>query len=59
MRDGVRLRTDVFRPAGSDPRPTLVQRYPYRPHDGIWSMIGKVIAPLTKRGSAAPRVFDA
>ncbi|ADP84546.1 CocE/NonD family hydrolase [Pseudofrankia inefficax] len=29
MRDGVRLRTDVFRPAGPGPFPTLVTRYPY------------------------------
>jgi putative CocE/NonD family hydrolase len=29
MRDGVRLRTDIFRPAGPGPFPTLVSRYPY------------------------------
>lgn len=29
MRDGVRLATDVYRPAGDGPWPTIVQRLPY------------------------------
>ena len=44
MRDGIRLRTDIFRPAGPGPYPVLVQRYPYNPHDGIMAMFGKMIA---------------
>ncbi|MFJ5103598.1 CocE/NonD family hydrolase [Streptomyces sp. NPDC088554] len=44
MRDGVRLRTDIFRPAGPGPYPVLVQRYPYTPRDGIAAMFAQVIA---------------
>ncbi len=29
MRDGVRLYTDIYRPAGPGPFPTLLQRTPY------------------------------
>ncbi|MFK0283196.1 CocE/NonD family hydrolase [Streptomyces sp. NPDC090499] len=44
MRDGIRLRTDIFRPSGPGPYPVLVQRYPYTPHDGIMAMFGKMLA---------------
>jgi uncharacterized protein len=35
MRDGVILRAEVLRPAGSGPFPTLVYRTPYGAHDAI------------------------
>ena len=41
MRDGIRLRTDVFRPATGGPHPVLVQRYPYSPRDGFGAMFGR------------------
>jgi uncharacterized protein len=44
MRDGVRLRADVFRPASGGPHPVLVQRYPYSTRDGIMLMFGQQIA---------------
>lgn len=44
MRDGVRLRTDVFRPAEGGPFPVLVQRYPYSPRDGFMNMFGRQAA---------------
>jgi putative CocE/NonD family hydrolase len=44
MRDGIRLRTDVFRPASGGPHPVLLQRYPYSPRDGIMAMFGQQIA---------------
>ncbi|MFI1029973.1 CocE/NonD family hydrolase [Streptomyces sp. NPDC020951] len=44
MRDGVRLRTDIFRPAGPGPYPVLLQRYPYTPRDGISAMFAQTIA---------------
>ena len=44
MRDGVRLRADVFRPATGGPFPVLVQRYPYSTRDGIMAMFGRQIA---------------
>jgi uncharacterized protein len=44
MRDGVRLRADVFRPASSGPHPVLVQRYPYSTRDGFMAMFGQQIA---------------
>ena len=44
MRDGVRLRADVFRPVGEGPFPVLVQRYPYSPRDGFMSMFGRMAA---------------
>lgn len=44
MRDGVRLRTDVFRPAAPGRYPVLVQRYPYSPRDGVMAMLGQGIA---------------
>ena len=44
MRDGIRLRTDVFRPATGGPHPVLVQRYPYSPRDGFGAMFGRMIA---------------
>ena len=44
MRDSVRLRADVFRPATDGPHPVLVQRYPYSPRDGFMSMFGRQIA---------------
>ncbi|MGW0583009.1 CocE/NonD family hydrolase [Streptomyces sp. NPDC002920] len=44
MRDGVRLRTDIFRPAGPGPYPVLLQRYPYTPRDGISAMFAQIIA---------------
>ena len=31
MRDGTRLRTDVYRPAGPGPFPVLLIRTPYHP----------------------------
>ncbi|MGY0063846.1 CocE/NonD family hydrolase [Streptomyces sp. LZ34] len=44
MRDGIRLRTDIFRPAGPGPYPVLVQRYPYNIRDGIMARFGQMIA---------------
>ncbi|WP_350225256.1 CocE/NonD family hydrolase [Arthrobacter sp. efr-133-TYG-118] len=44
MRDGVRLRTDIFYPEGGGTYPTLVHRYPYSPHDGTMSMFARLIA---------------
>ncbi len=44
MRDGVCLRTEVFLPEGDGPFPTLVNRYPYSPVDGVWAMLGRVMA---------------
>jgi hypothetical protein len=44
MRDGIGLRTDVFRPATGGPHPVLVQRYPYSPRDGFGAMFGRMIA---------------
>ncbi|MEV0642392.1 CocE/NonD family hydrolase [Streptomyces sp. NPDC050619] len=44
MRDGIRLRTDIFRPAGPGPYPVLVQRYPYTPRDGIAALFGQMVA---------------
>jgi uncharacterized protein len=44
MRDGVRLRADVFRPATGGPFPVLVQRYPYSTRDGYMTMFGQQIA---------------
>lgn len=44
MRDGVRLRTDVFRPAEPGRYPVLVQRYPYSPRNGTMALFGQVIA---------------
>ena len=45
MRDGVRLRADVFRPAGVEDRlPVLVLRNPYSTRDGIWAMLGQAVA---------------
>ena len=44
MRDGVRLRTDVFRPATGGPHPVLLQRYPYSPRDGIGALFGRLLA---------------
>lgn len=44
MRDGIRLRTDVFRPAFGGPHPVLVQRYPYSTRDGFMDMFGRQIA---------------
>ena len=57
MRDGIRLRTDVFRPATGGPHPVLVQRYPYSPRDGFGAMFGRMIAAqgLRGRGPELPR----
>jgi uncharacterized protein len=44
MRDGIRLRADVFRPATGGPFPVLVQRYPYSTRDGFMAMFGRQIA---------------
>ena len=44
MRDGARLRTDLFRPVGDGPWPTLVNRYPYTPENGIMASIARSIA---------------
>ena len=44
MRDGVRLRADVFRPVGEGPYPTLVMRYPYSTRDGFMAMFGRQAA---------------
>jgi uncharacterized protein len=44
MRDGVRLRADVFRPATGGPHPVLVHRYPYSTRDGFMAMFGQMIA---------------
>ena len=44
MRDGTRLRTDVFRPASGGPHPVLAQRYPYSTRDGFMAMFGQQIA---------------
>jgi uncharacterized protein len=44
MRDGIRLRSDIFRPATGGPFPVLVQRYPYSTRDGYMAMFGQQIA---------------
>jgi uncharacterized protein len=44
MRDGVRLRADVFYPSEGGPFPVLVQRYPYSTRDGYMAMFGRQIA---------------
>lgn len=44
MRDGVRLRTDLFYPTGEGPWPTLVNRYPYSPQNGVMASIARVVA---------------
>ena len=45
MRDGVGLRSDVFRPeAVQDRLPVLVLRNPYSTRDGIWAMLGQAVA---------------
>ena len=44
MRDGIRLRADVFRPATGGPHPVLVHRYPYSTRDGFMAMFGRMIA---------------
>ena len=44
MRDGIRLRADVFRPASGGPHPVLVHRYPYSTRDGFMAMFGQQIA---------------
>ncbi len=44
MRDGIRLRADVFRPATGGPHPVLVHRYPYSTRDGFMAMFGRQIA---------------
>ena len=44
IRDGVRLRADVFRPSSGGPHPVLVQRYPYSARDGYMAMFGQQIA---------------
>ncbi len=44
MRDGIRLRADVFRPAVPGPHPVLVQRYPYSNRDGYMAIMGQMIA---------------
>ncbi len=44
MRDGVRLRTDVFRPSTGGPFPVLVQRYPYSTRDGFMAIFGRQLA---------------
>ena len=45
MRDGTRLRTDIFRPSSGGPHPVLLQRYPYSPRDGIAEMLARAMAP--------------
>jgi uncharacterized protein len=44
MRDGIRLRTDIFQPGSDGPFPVLTLRYPYSPRDGIMSMFARQIA---------------
>jgi putative CocE/NonD family hydrolase len=44
MRDGVRLRADVFRPAAGGPHPVLVQRYPYSTRNGFMNLMGEQMA---------------
>jgi putative CocE/NonD family hydrolase len=44
MRDGVRLRADLFRPAGAGPFPVLVQRHPYSAGGGAWAMLATALA---------------
>src|SRR5439155_23594387 len=44
MRDGVRLRADVFRPAAGGPHPVLVQRYPYSTRNGFMNLMGQQMA---------------
>ena len=44
MRDGVRLRADLFRPAGDGPFPVLVQRHPYSAGGGAWAMLATALA---------------
>ena len=43
MRDGVRLATDLFLPAGSGPWPAVLIRHPYAPNP-FWDPIGSYIA---------------
>jgi uncharacterized protein len=51
MRDGVRLATDVYRPAGRGPFPTILTRLPYD-KTGRDCFIPWVAAYLTERGYA-------
>ncbi len=45
MRDGVRLATDVYRPAAPGRHPVLVQRTPYD-KDDLWSVATLMFSPL-------------
>jgi putative CocE/NonD family hydrolase len=45
MRDGVRLATDVYRPAGGGPHPVLLERTPYD-KSFAWFTAGLIVNPL-------------
>ncbi|MFF5081817.1 CocE/NonD family hydrolase [Actinoplanes sp. NPDC000266] len=49
MRDGVRLATDVYLPAGGEPGPTILTRLPYD-KSGEYTFMPKVAAYFTARG---------
>lgn len=48
-RDGVSLTTDIFRPSGPGPYPTIVVRCPYPNQVGLWKLHGTEMA---RRGYA-------
>ncbi len=49
MRDGVRLATDIYRPADTDRHPVLVQRTPYS-KSNAWFVGGLIFNPLDAVG---------
>ncbi|MEK0279615.1 CocE/NonD family hydrolase [Bifidobacterium mongoliense] len=51
-RDGVSLTTDIFRPSGPGPYPTIVVRCPYPNQVGLWKLHGTEMA---RRGYALVR----
>ena len=44
MRDGVRLRTDIYLPCGQGPFPVLLSRTPYSTDDGRMAVTGRELA---------------
>ncbi|BBH71426.1 hydrolase [Actinoplanes sp. OR16] len=49
MRDGVRLATDVYLPASSEPGPTILTRLPYD-KSGEYTFMSRIAAYFTARG---------
>lgn len=52
MRDGVELATDVYRPAGGEPVPALVQRMPYDKNDPLQLTIALDVLRAARAGYA-------